>query len=291
MSQPEQAQRERRLSAWTPHLVEADGLAFDVAEQGDPDGRPVLLLHGFPQTHRSFDALADRLAPRGLRLLAPDQRGYSPGARPADVAAYGIEALASDALRILDARGVKRADVVGHDWGAIVAWHLAARHPERVRTLTAVSVPHPKAMVAALIDPLSDQRRRSRYVALFRMAGRAERVLLEDGARRLRAVYKPLPESAAEPHVRALSDPAALTAALNWYRAMRVRDALTLPKVTLPTTFVWSTRDLAIGRAAARRCAMQVTGPYRFVELDGVSHWIPDQAPDELASAVLDRIG
>jgi pimeloyl-ACP methyl ester carboxylesterase len=115
-------------------------------------------------------------------------------------------------------------------------------------------------------------------------------VLLEDDAARLRAVFEPLPQSAAEPHVRALSDPARLTAALNWYRAMRPEQSAALPRVTVPTTYIWSTEDIAIGRAAAEHCAEHVTGPYRFVELDGISHWIPDQAPDALAAAVLQQL-
>jgi pimeloyl-ACP methyl ester carboxylesterase len=278
-------------SEWTVRQVEANGLVFDVAEQGDPRGRPLVLLHGFPQTHRCYDAVAERLVPRGLRLLAPDQRGYSPGARPAEAAAYAIGELTGDVLRILDASGIGAADVVGHDWGAVVAWNLAARHPERVRTLTAVSVPHPKAMAAARADPDSEQSRRSAYIGLFRQRGKAEEVLLGDGAQRLRAIYDPLPAPAVEPHLRALSDPAALTAALNWYRAMAAEDAATLPEVAVPTTFVWSTKDVAIGREAAENCAGLVSGPYRFVELTGISHWVPDQAPDELADAVLDRIG
>ena len=276
---------------WKDRQVETgDGLTFDVAEQGDPSGRTVLLLHGFPQTHRCYDALAQRLVPHGLRLLAPDQRGYSPGARPAEVEAYGIGEVAGDAARILDSFGIEQADVVGHDWGAVAAWALAATRPERVRTLTAVSVPHPRAMAAALADPGSGQRERSGYIQLFRQPGKAEDVLLEDDAARLRAVFEPLPPSAAEPHVRALSDRETLTAALNWYRAMRPEASASLPPVTVPTTFVWSTGDIAIGRAAAEHCAAHVTGPYRFVELAGISHWIPDQAPDALAAAVLDRI-
>jgi pimeloyl-ACP methyl ester carboxylesterase len=281
-----------KQTPWTVGQVKtAGGLTLDVAEQGDPGGRPVLLLHGFPQTHRCFDALAQRLVPHGLRLLAPDQRGYSPGARPAEVAAYGIRELTEDALAVLDGSGIATADVVGHDWGAIVAWNLAARQPERVRTLTAVSVPHPKALDAALADEHGDQRERSAYIGLFRMPGKAEEVLLDDGARRLRAVYAPLPESAVEPHFSALSNPAALTGALNWYRALKAGDSATLPDVTVPTTFVWSNGDAAIGRAAAELCDRYAAGPFRFVELDGISHWIPDQAPDELAAAVLDRIG
>lgn len=281
----------QRAQDWTVREVETgNGLTFDVAEQGDPQGRALLLLHGFPQTHRCYDALASRLVPHGLRLLAPDQRGYSPGARPAEVAAHGIHEVAGDALRILDVYGLEQADVVGHDWGAVAAWALAATHPERVRTLTAVSVPHPKAMAAALADASSGQRERSAYMLLFREPGKAEQVLLEDGAARLRAVYQPLPPDAAEPHVRALSDPATLTGALNWYRAMRPEISAALPDVAVPTTYVWSTADIAIGRAAAEHCAAHVTGPYRFTELEGISHWIPDQAPDELAEAVLDRL-
>ncbi|MBS2963029.1 alpha/beta fold hydrolase [Actinocrinis puniceicyclus] len=275
---------------WTMRRVTtAADLILDVAEQGDPGGRAVLLLHGFPQTHRCFDALAQRLAPHGLRLIAPDQRGYSPGARPADIQAYGLAHTVADALRVLDACGVERADVVGHDWGAMVAWALAAGRPDRVRTLTAVSVPHPRAMAAALADERSGQRERSAYMRLFRQPGKAEQVLLEDGAARLRALYRPLPDRAAEPHLRALSEPAALTASLNWYRAMRREDSA-LPPVDVPTTYVWSTEDVAIGRAAAEYCAGQVTGPFRFVELPGVSHWIPDEAPDALADEVLRRI-
>lgn len=276
---------------WTIRRVEiGEGLVFDVAERGDPRGRPVLLLHGFPQTHRAFDTVATHLAAHGRRLLAPDQRGYSPGARPADVEAYALGNLVDDAARILDAYGIESADVVGHDWGAAIGWALAAARPERVRTLTAVSVPHPRAMADALHDATSGQRERSSYIQLFRQPGKAEEVLLEDGAQRLRAVFEPLPEAAAEPYVQAMSDPATLTAALNWYRAMRAEDSAKLPGVTVPTTFVWSTEDAAIGRAAATRCAQYATGPYRFVELDGVSHWIPDQAPEALADAILYRL-
>jgi pimeloyl-ACP methyl ester carboxylesterase len=147
-------------------------------------------------------------------------------------------------------------------------------------------------MSEALADESSGQREHSAYIQLFRLpGGKAEEVLLEDDAKRLRAVYEPLPAIAVEPHVRALSDPPALTGALNWYRAMRPEDSTMLPAVSVPTTYVWSTADRAIGRFAAERCAQHVSGPYRYVELDGISHWIPDEAPDALTDAVLDRLG
>ena len=279
-------------AGWTERRVTAGDYVFELAEQGAPDGRPVLLLHGFPQTHRCFDGVAARLlaAEPGLRLLAPDQRGYSPGARPAGPSAYAMGELVADALAILDAAGVGTVDVVGHDWGAAVGWNLAARHPERVRTLTAASVPHPAALTAAIAQD-ADQKERSAYMRLFREpGGKAEGVLLENGAERLSTLYHPLTEAAAAPHLAALSDPDTLTAALNWYRAMTIQDSLELPTVSIPVTFVWSNGDVAIGRHAAELCGTFVTGPFRFVEIDAVSHWIPDQAPEMLADAVLHQL-
>ena len=274
---------------WTVHHVPVKGLVFDVAEQGAPDGRPVLLLHGFPQTHRAYDALAARLiaADSGepLRLIAPDQRGYSPGARPADPSAYALPAVAADLIGLLDAYGIERADVVGHDWGAMVAWYLAARYPDRVRTLTAVSVPHPAAFAAALAES-ADQRRMSEYVNLFREPEKAVQVLLEDDARRLRALYTPLSNSVIEMYLSVFSDSATLHAALNWYRAAKFGQGGSVPPIQAPVVFVWSTGDVAISRDAAERCAAHAAGPYRFVELEGVSHWIPEEAPDALAEAL-----
>jgi pimeloyl-ACP methyl ester carboxylesterase len=267
---------------------------FDVAEQGPQSGPPVVLLHGFPQTSASFHAVAQVLAADGCRSIAMDQRGYSPGARPAEVAAYGVEHLVGDVVGLLDSLGLPAAHVVGHDWGSIVAWSMAATRPDRVRTLTAVSVPHPRAMFELLGDtgPAGDeQRRRSDYVNLFRLDGeRAEDVLLANNARALHDLFSPLPESLILPHYGALSQRPALTAALNWYRAMDVKTSLELPAVAVPTTFVWSTEDIAIGRAAAELCGSYVSGDFRFVELEGVSHWIPDQAPVELARAVIERV-
>jgi pimeloyl-ACP methyl ester carboxylesterase len=288
---------------WTVSTVEANGLEFTVATQRpvpapspaptlntDTDTDTVLLLHGFPQTHRAFDALATRLIPHGLRLIAPDQRGYSPGARPDDVAAYAMPELVADALAILDAFGVAQAHVVGHDWGAAVAWNLAARHPERVRTLTAASIPHPSALAEATVHS-ADQRERSVYIELFREEGKGENLLLDDGQQRLRRLFTPLPDHSIEPHLAVLGERKALTGALNWYRAMKPEESLALPPATVPVTYVWSDADVAVSREAAERCAAHVTGPYRFVELPGVSHWVPDEAPDQLAAAVLDRIG
>jgi len=269
-------------------------LTFDVRVDGPEDGRPVLLLHGFPQTSASWAAVSPMLAEAGLRIYAPDQLGYSPGARPDEVAAYTAQNLAQVTADLMTALEIPVADVVGHDWGANVAWTLAAWHSDRVRSLTAVSVPHPAAYtVAYRADP--EQKERSGYIRLFWQAGKAEDVLLEDDARRLRRMLSGggeqptgVPAEAIDEYVAVLSAPGALSAALNWYRAMSSE-----PKVDaigVPTTYVWSSGDVAIGRTAAEACEAHVTGDYRFVELPEVTHWIPEQAPDALAAAILDRI-
>lgn len=267
-------------------------LVYDARARGPEDGGPVLLLHGFPQTSRSFDAVAERLADSGCRTIAPDQRGYSPGARPDGVDAYGMRPIVADTVGMLDALGLAAVDVVGHDWGANVGWMLASWHPERVRTLTAVSVPHPLAFGWAFKNDL-EQQQQSSYIALFRTPGKAEEILLADGGRRLRRIMDggEIADDALDEYIDHLSQPGALTAALNWYRAMTGEGLAELGPVTVPTTYVWSTGDVAVGRAAAERCARHVEADYRFVELEGVSHWIPEQAPDDLADAVLTRLG
>lgn len=269
--------------------VDVRGLTFRVSTGGPPDGAPVLLLHGFPQHSGEWDDVLPALHEAGLRTYALDQRGYSPQARPSGVADYRITECVADALAVLDALGVTRAHVVGHDWGAVVAWQLAARHPDRVRTLTAVSVPHPAAMAYALRHD-REQRRRSAYFALFRRKGLAERALLGFGAAGLRRVLDGVGDAERKArYVEPMRQPGALTAALNWYRAMDSTDFVGCPPVDVPTTYVWSDGDTALGRTAAERCAEWVAGDYRFVTLAGVTHWVADESPGPLAEAILAR--
>jgi pimeloyl-ACP methyl ester carboxylesterase len=264
-------------------------LRFDVRIAGPADGPPIVLLHGFPQTSRCWNAVAAELARDGMRVLLPDQRGYSPGARPHEVADYRIDTLRADVLGILDAFDVDDAHVVGHDWGASVAWHVAAHHPERVRSLTALSIPHLAAFGRALRED-DDQKARSTYFTLFREDGTAERVLLADDARGLRDLYgEGVADDAVDDYVRLLREPGALTAALNWYRAMS-RDTGDLPPVKVPTTYIWSTHDPAVGRFAAELCGDYVDSDYAFEVLDGLSHWIPDEAPGAVAVAIDARV-
>jgi pimeloyl-ACP methyl ester carboxylesterase len=276
--------------------VSRGDLTFDVREHGPADGDPVLLLHGFPQRATSWDAVAARLAARGYRALVPDQRGYSPGARPLGRRAYRSGELVADALAVVDrlVGAGARVHLVGHDWGAAVAWRLAARHPDRVRTLTAVSVPPPATYVRSLLT--TRQGLASWYVYAFQLPVLPERVLGARGrpfsplfAAMLRRTGQR--REAAERDAAGLADPAALTAAINWYRAMFLERPDTAdPPVPVPTLFVWSDGDTALTRQSTELTHEQVAGPFRYAELRGVSHWIPDEAPDQLAELVLDHI-
>ncbi len=269
--------------------LEIDDLTFDVWVDGPADGEPVVLLHGFPQSAAGWSLVTPILVEAGLRVIAPNQRGYSPGARPLDVSAYGTDELVGDVIGLLDALSLDSAHIVGHAWGAAVAWPLTAHHPSRVRTLTAVSVPHLAAYGKALRED-ADQQQRGSYIGLLRQPGKAEDLLLEDDAARLRAMYGGhVPADQVDAHLAVLTEPGALTAALNWYRAMTA-DLGELPAVTVPTTYVWSDEDIAIGRAGAIDCINYVDAPYEFVELAGISHWIPEEAPGRLAAAILARI-
>ena len=273
----------------TPLTLGANGFTFTGFSVGPPDGRTVLLLHGFPQTSGSWLEVAGRLADRGLRAVAVDQRGYSPAARPTDVAAYAMPELVADTCAFIDALGGP-VDLVGHDWGGVVGWQVAARHPERVRTWTAVSTPNQLALNDALAAD-DDQRERFGYIRVFREPGQAEAALLPDDAKRLRRLYGPTvaPERI-DADVAALQQPGALTAALNWYRATPPGQSDDLGLVTVPTTYLWGTEDVAFGRLAAEGSARYVDADYTFVPLDGVGHWVPDQAPDAVAAEILTLI-
>jgi pimeloyl-ACP methyl ester carboxylesterase len=266
------------------------GLVFDARADGPDDGELVLLLHGFPQTSFSWRNQLDALGAAGYRAVAPDQRGYSPGARPADVGEYRVERLVGDVLGVADALGVERFHLVGHDWGGAVAWQVAGRHPERLRTLTSLSTPHPAAFRRSIQD--GEQRDKSSYMLFFR-SPEAEPFFLDNDAAGLRALYTAsgLADDAVEEYVRVLTQPGAMTAALNWYRAADPGLVEGLGPITTPTMYVWSTYDPALGRDAAEGTAAHVEGPYRFEVLEGVGHWIAEETPDALNALLIDHLG
>jgi pimeloyl-ACP methyl ester carboxylesterase len=251
---------------------------------GPPGGDLVVLLHGFPQSPAAWADVVPALADAGYRVVAPTLPGYGGGPVPRD-GALRLGAVAGDVVGLADELGAERFHVVGHDWGALVAWRLAADAPGRVATLTALSVPHPRAMLNALP---AGQALRSAYVPFFRVPLASERLLGLAGGSPLRLVLRRsgLPTEFADRYVEHLVGRGALGAALGWYRANGIRQLLDVGPVAVPTLLIWGRHDPAIGSAAARACRRHVTGPYRLEELDE-GHWLPETKPAAVAAALL----
>ncbi|MBS9532457.1 alpha/beta fold hydrolase [Mycobacterium sp. M1] len=268
---------------------ERDRLTFDVRDAGPPDGPVVVLLHGFPQRNDSWSAVIDRLTAAGYRCLAPNQRGYSPGARPPHRRDYRMAELVADVGALIDASGAARVHLVGHDWGAAVAWNVAAELPDRLASVAPVSVPHPAAFVNALFT--SRQGLASWYMAFFQLPWLPEWLMTRGGVAATAAALRRtgLTAAGADRDAQAMAEPGALTGGLNWYRGLplsNLRDAAR--SVAVPAMYVWSDDDFALLGKAARNTVRHVDADYRFEVLPGASHWIPDTRPDALADLLLD---
>jgi pimeloyl-ACP methyl ester carboxylesterase len=277
------------LTVEDPDLGE---LTFDALAAGDPsaasEGRLVLLLHGFPETAESYREILLPLAEAGYYAVAPSQRGYSPGARPDGVEPYGILNLVGDVVAMADTLGADRFHVAGHDWGGAVAWVTAAVHRDRVQTLTALSTPHPDPFSDGIADPNHEQSQASSYMAILREPG-SEDQLLAAGAESFIAGIG-LPADKAATYAEVLDTPEALGAALNWYRATPIPTEARIGPVGVPTLYMWGTEDIAFTRSTAEATVDYVDAPYTFVEIPGGSHWLPEEEPDRIATAMLDHL-
>ncbi len=265
--------------------VRVDGVRWHVATAGD--GPPVLLVHGWPQHWWMWRKVIPDLA-RDHRVIVPDLRGS--GWSDAPAGDYSKAGLARDLDRLLGELGVDSCTVVGHDWGALVGWALGAWHPDRVRTLTVLSVPHPGAMAKAMVT--SDQALRSAYMAAFQVPVLPEQALLAGAGAPLRRMLRRsgLPDQLADHYVSRMREPGALTAALNWYRALPWHAGDPVGRVTVPTLHVWSTDDTFLGRTATEDTARFCSGAYRLEVLEGVPHWIPELAAEQLGELVVAHV-
>ena len=264
--------------------IDSGGVTLHVRDSGE--GPPVVLLHGWPDTGDLWARQSRTLVAGGYRTIVPDLRGFGASGKPAEVAAYEPRAQVGDVVGILDALGVERAHLVGHDWGAAIAWMTAGFAPDRVASITALSVGHPASFRSAGWR----QRQLSWYMLLFQFRGVAERWLSNNDFRNLR-------EWAGHPRiedvVRRLSEPGALTASLGIYRAILSPESLLtsgpgLPPVTAPAMGVWSSGDFALTEANMANSAKFVAGPWRYERVEGAGHWLQLDAPDEVDALLLD---
>jgi pimeloyl-ACP methyl ester carboxylesterase len=266
--------------------IARSGLTFDVDDQGPLDGAPVVLLHGFPQRSTCWRSVAPLLHGAGLRTFAMDQRGYAPRARPRRRRDYRLDEMVADAGELVDAIG-GRAHVVGHDWGGAVGWGLASDRPEAVATLTSVSTPHVDAFLKSALR--SRQILSSWYMLLFQLPVLPEQ--LGRTSLMTTALSRTGMSSAEVQRFRdEVLDDGAFPTALMWYRGMPLSRPGSTGRIAVPTTLVWSDGDDAISRPPVEATAEYVDADYRLVVLEGVSHWIPSEAPAALAAAVIERV-
>lgn len=267
-------------------VMQAGGLSLNVVVEGE--GPPVLLLHGFPDSWRLWRHQIPALVDAGFRVIAPDLHGFGESDRPEEVDAYGVQAVIGDLAEILAALGVERAHVVGHDWGAAVAWVMAALVPQLVDRLVVLSVGHPAGFRAAPVR----QREMSWYMLLFQFRGVAEEALQRDDWRLFRELLRS--DGDIERYIADLSRPGALTASLNWYRANVPPEALftgdlpLLPPVGCPTLGIWSSGDHYLSEELMVGSEAHVEGPWRYERIEGASHWIPLDVPTELNTLLVE---
>ena len=266
------------------HRVPADGLELEVLDEGE--GPVVLLVHGFPDSSHLWRHQVPALTAAGLRVIAPDMRGFGASDRPAAVEAYRLSHAVADLVAVLDAAGVERARVVGHDWGAAVAWLLAAIRPERVERLVALSVGHPATARRTFAD-----REKAWYMLLFQFEGVAEELLMRDDWRLAREWAASHPDL--DERLAALAEPGALTAGLGWYRAnmhpaRELDPPRAVPPVQMPTLGLWSDGDAFLTEEQMVRSREHVAGTWRYERIEGAGLWMQLDAPERVNALLLE---
>jgi pimeloyl-ACP methyl ester carboxylesterase len=266
--------------------VEGDGVTLAVLDEGE--GTPVLLLHGFPDSSYLWRHQVAELVDAGMRVIAPDLRGFGESDKPEAVEAYTLQRSRADIVAVLDSLDVARAHVVGHDWGAGLAWVLAAFAPERVDRLVAMSVGHPNTFRLTV-----EQREKFWYQLLFQF-NVAEELLVRDDWRLFRDLVRG--NGDLERYISDLSRPGALTAGLNWYRAnshprRELEARRPFPTIAAPTLGLWSSNDDYLLEEAMVRSAEHVTGPWRYERIEGASHWMQLDEPARVNGLLLEFLG
>ena len=274
-------------------VVVEPGVTLRGESAGPADGPPTLLLHGFPESRLGWRLQFGPLAAAGLRVAAPDQRGYGDSDKPRPVSAYRVERLVADALAVIDALGTDRARVVGHDWGALVAWCLAAWHPERVERLAVLNVPHPDVMRRRVMrDPR--QMLRSWYALTFQLPWLPEAVSAAGNGRlpasMMRGSSRPgtFEEADLDRYREVWSRPGAWRAMIHWYRAvMRHPPRLPDTPVEPPTLVLWGSGDRFLREVMAEESVARCRDG-RLLRFPDCTHWLQHEEPEQVNAALLD---
>ena len=269
-------------------IVHINGIAIHVVLAGPPSGKPLIFLHGFPEFWFAWRFQIDHFVSLGYRVIIPDQRGYNLSDKPEGIASYSIDLLASDVVGVLDTVTDSKAFVVGHDWGAGVAWYLAARYSERVIRAAMLSVPHPRIFIKNLVmNPA--QLRRSWYVLFFQLPWLPEGLLRRrDWAVLIRALRDTSPPGVfsdldIEQYKKSWARNGALTAMLNWYRAALLYPSkLALDprgsRVKVPALLIWGKNDRFVGEAMVRE-SLQHCDDGQLEIFETASHWVQHEEP------------
>lgn len=276
--------------------IEANGMRFRARTAGfgpDTDAKPlVILLHGMPSTSVTWIDLIPLLAKSGYRVIAFDQRGYSPGARPEGIEQYTGLKRVEDIIAVADATGAERFHLVGHDFGAVNSWLTTLLYPERILSVTALSSPHPRAFMDAYRENI-EQKWLSWYIAAYQVPWIPELVYGAFDADRLWLGYETDPERKTLEHRKVFSEPGAMTAVLNWYRAFRLvglnSRVLADPAIRRPTLFIWGNQDFSVARWTVERQEQFIEAPYRLLELDA-GHWIVNDHFETVSSEIVQHL-
>ena len=266
-------------------------LSLHVAEAGPADGVPTILLHGFPEFWFGWRRQIGPLAQAGLRLVVPDQRGYNLSDKPAGIAAYHLDRLAADVIALADACGFARFRLVGHDWGGLVAWWAASLYPDRVERLAILNAPHP-GIFGAYLRRHPGQLLRSYYVGIFQVPVLPERRLTAHDGRVLRRAMagtsRPgsFPPQDLERYAEAWGHPGAMTAMLNWYRALVRLPRRPAPRVRASTLILWGRRDHALQPGLAE-ASLDLCDDGRIVWFPDATHWVQHDAAAGVTAALL----
>lgn len=278
-------------AALKKEIIKASGMEFLCRTAGlDNDGELVIFLHGFPESSIIWERLIVKLAEKGYRCLAPNQRGYSDGARPEGYENYASRYLANDVLAFADAVDCPgKFHIVGHDWGSSVGWTVCNLYPERVQSFVAMSTPYSRAFSWALKND-EDQYIKSAYIREFQEPDAPEASLAADDYKWLRELWNGFDQRVIDDYLTIFSQPAARTAAVNWYRALfMVKNDFRYNDINVPVTFIWGNDDLALGRAGAEKTKDFMKNYYNFIELNA-GHWLMQFNEDECSKIIMEHV-